>query len=82
MGSLGSQKTQPTLQGGVEAKSSDFISCHLFDTSDIIFYFILMMSMPVSVRLTWSPAAAQSRASSCRVIPAEEPQDGSVTQLA
>lgn len=33
-------------------------------------YFILMMSMPVTVRLTWSPAAAQSRGSSCRVIPA------------
>lgn len=28
------------------------------------------MSMPVTVRLTWSPAAAQSRGSSCRVIPA------------
>ena len=27
-------------------------------------YFILMMSMPVTVRLMWSPAAAQSRGSS------------------
>lgn len=32
-------------------------------------YLILMMSMPVTVRLTWSPAAAQSKASSCSVIP-------------
>lgn len=31
-----------------------------------------MMSMPVTVRLTWSPAAAQSRASSWRVIPVAE----------
>lgn len=39
----------------------------------VFVYFILMMSMPVTVRLTWSPAAAQSRGSSCRVIPATRP---------
>lgn len=33
-------------------------------------HFILMMSMPVTVRLTWSPAAAQSKGSSWRVMPA------------
>lgn len=101
MGSLGSQKTQPTLQGGVKAKGSvfqgeDFLAWHFYINNTIIsailpfffllhsfwtifFYFILMMSIPVSVRLMWSPATAQSRASSCRVIPAEKPQDGSVT---
>lgn len=31
-----------------------------------------MMSIPVTVRLTWSPAAAQSNGSSCRVIPAHK----------
>lgn len=32
-----------------------------------------MISMPVTVRLTWSPAAAQSKGSSWRVIPATTP---------
>lgn len=35
-------------------------------------YLILMISTPVKVRLTWSPAAAQSTASSCNVIPGNE----------
>lgn len=35
-------------------------------------HLILMMSMPVTVRLTWSPAAAQSNGSSWRVIPEQE----------
>jgi len=38
-------------------------------------HFILIMSMPVTVRLTWSPAAAQSNASSWRVIPGERERE-------
>lgn len=71
MGSLGSQNTQPTLQEirYVIPTKHDWTSVRVF----FFVYFILMMSMPVTVRLTWSPAAAQSRGSSCRVIPATRP---------
>lgn len=44
-----------------------------------LIYLILMISMPVTVRLTWSPAAAQSRGSSCSVIPAGQSVRTNVT---
>lgn len=43
-------------------------------------HLIFMMSIPVTVRLTWSPAAAQSNGSSWRVTPAQR-QTGSGSNL-